>query len=93
MPLLSDLRSVINRRPWLRAIVLIFAWPVVLWRRRTSRIRRELYEQAVACPAYGEVAVPVHAIEGTFLVDIRSDILRRLIFSGRYAPGAIEAVR
>jgi FkbM family methyltransferase len=93
MPLLSDLRSVINRRPWLRAMVLIFAWPVVLWRRRTLRIRRELYEQAVSYPAYGEVAVPVRGIEGTFLVDIRSDILRRIVFSGSYEPEAVETIR
>jgi FkbM family methyltransferase len=56
-------------------------------------MRRELYEQAVAFPAYGEVAVPVRGIEGSFLVDIRSDILRRLIFSGSYEPEAIEAIQ
>jgi FkbM family methyltransferase len=35
----------------------------------------------------------VRGIEGTFLVDIRSDILRRIVFSGSYEPEAVETIR
>lgn len=93
MPSPADARSFITSRPWLRAVVVVIAWPLVWWRRRTLRMRRELYERAVAFPAYGEVAVPVQGVEGAFLVDIRSDILRRIVFSGSYEPDAIATLR
>jgi FkbM family methyltransferase len=35
----------------------------------------------------------VQGVEGVFLVDIRSDILRRIVFSGSYEPHAIAAIR
>jgi FkbM family methyltransferase len=56
-------------------------------------IQRALYERAIAFPVYGEVAVPVQGVDGSFLVDIRSDILRRIVFSGSYEPDAIAAIR
>ncbi len=56
-------------------------------------MQRELYERAVAFPAYGEVAVPVQGVDGAFLVDIRSDILRRIVFSGSDEPDAIATIR
>jgi FkbM family methyltransferase len=93
MPWLAELRAFVTRSPSLRAIVAVFAWPLVWWRRRIVRRRLELYEQAVAFPAYGEVAVPVAGVEGTFLVDIRSDILQRVVFSGGYEPQAVAIVR
>ena len=93
MPLPTEVRSFITSRPWLRAIVVVVAWPLVWGRRRTLRMQRALYERAVAFPAYGEVAVPVQGVEGVFLVDIRSDILRRIVFSGSYEPDAIAAIR
>lgn len=93
MPSPADLRSFINDRPVLRGLAVTALWPLVWYRRRVLRIQRELYERAVAFPAYGEVAVPVRGVEGTFLVDIRSDILRRIVFSGTYEPDAIAAIR
>jgi len=93
MPPLADVRSFITSRPWLRAVVVVMAWPLVWWQRRTLRMQRELYERAVAFPAYGEVAVPLKGVDGAFLVDIRSDILRRIVFSGSYEPDAIATIR
>jgi FkbM family methyltransferase len=93
MPSLANLRLFITSRPWLRAAVLVIAWPLVWWRRRSLLMQRELYERAVAFPAYGEVAIPVQGVEGAFLVDIRSDILRRVVFSGSYEPEAIATIR
>lgn len=93
MPLLSDLRGFVAKRPLLRAVAVVVGWPLVLWRRRGLRAQRELYERAVAFPAYGEIAVPVQGVNGTFLVDIRSDILRRIVFSGSYEPEAVETIR
>lgn len=90
---LSDLRKYVSKRPVLRAVAIVVAWPLIWWRRRTLRAQRELYERAVAFPAYGEVAVPVRGVNGTFLVDIRSDILRRIVFSGSYEPEAVEIIR
>jgi FkbM family methyltransferase len=90
---LSDLREFVAKRPLLRAVALAIGWPLVWWRRRILRRQRELYERAVAFPAYGEVAVPVQGVAGTFLVDIRSDILRRLVFSGSYEPEAMDMIR
>ena len=81
MPSPADVRSFINSRPWLRSVIVVFAWPLLWYRRRTLRMQRELYERAIAFLIYGEVAVPVRGVDGSFLVDIRSDILRRIVFS------------
>lgn len=93
MPQPSDIAAYVASRPWLHAVVVAVAYPLVWLRRRALRRKHELYERAVAFPKYGEVAVPVAGLDATFLVDIRSDILRRIVFTGSYEPDAIDAVR
>lgn len=88
----DELRVLLRRKPWLKRIL---ALPLSIRRKiinreqdRFEKIYNEIFKNVIDA----DVVVAVEELGGEFRLDYRSDLLKRIMRTGRYEPGLVEII-
>jgi len=88
----EELRVILRRNPWLKRIL---AWPLSVRRSIIERDKRSFeaaFERVFSNVVEADIVVAVEELGGEFVMDYRSDLLRRILRTGQYEPSLVEII-
>ncbi len=74
-------------------VVRFVLWPALVWRRKRMAKKFDTYNKLISNAKEGSLVVGINGLPGTYEIDIRSHILRRILVTKNYEPEIISLLK